>query len=302
MNAKPFVKWVGGKGQLLLELEKRLPPDILENKIIPRYIEPFVGGGAVFFFLKTKYKLKESYLFDNNQDLIIAYEVIKNNHHKLIKELREIENDHLKRSEEKRKENFYIIRDTYNQQLNNFNFNKYDYQWIERAAYFIFLNKTCYNGLYRQNSKGEFNVPFGRYKNPKICDENNLLQVHNALIDTKLFCGDFTESGSYINNHSLVYMDPPYRPLNGTSYFTKYSKDGFDDEDQNKLANFFKEMDMKGANLILSNSDPKNQDEQDQFFDNLYADFNLERVPAKRNINRDAKKRGFINELIVRNY
>ncbi len=302
MKAKPFVKWVGGKAQLLLELEKRLPQDILEKKIIPRYIEPFVGGGAMFFYLITKYKLEESFLLDNNPDLVITYDVIKNHHQKLIKKLGEIEDDHLKRSEEERKENFYKIREAYNQQLHNFNFNLYDTKWIDRAVYFIFLNKTCFNGLYRQNSKGEFNVPFGRYKNPKICDENNLKLVNKALKDTELICGDFTESASYINNNSLVYMDPPYRPLNGTSYFTNYSKDGFDDEDQNKLANFFKEMDKRGANLILSNSDPKNQDEQDHFFDDLYADYNLERVLAKRNINRDAKKRGFINELIVRNY
>jgi DNA adenine methylase len=302
MKAKPFVKWVGGKGQLLLELEKRLPHDVLEKKIITRYIEPFVGGGAMFFFLKSKYELEESFLLDNNQDLIITYDVIKNHHQKLIGMLSEIEDHHLKRSEEDRKENFYNIRDAYNRQLNNFNFNKYDTKWIDRAAYFIFLNKTCFNGLYRQNSKGEFNVPFGRYKNPKICDEYNLKLVNNTLKDTELFCADFTHSASYINNNSFVYMDPPYRPLNGTSYFTNYSKDGFDDEDQNKLADFFKQINKRGANLMLSNSDPKNQDEQDNFFEDLYADYNLERVPAKRNINRDAKKRGFINELIVKNY
>lgn len=302
MNAKPFVKWAGGKGQLLGELEKRLPSDVLHEKTIQRYIEPFVGGGAMFFFLKSKYKLKESFLFDNNKDLIITYKVIKSKYIRLIDELMEIEDNHLEKSEKQRKENFYRIRELYNRQIRNFNCQRYDDEWIKRAGYFIFLNKTCFNGLYRQNSKGEFNVPFGRYKNPKICDEDNLRQVHGVLKNTDLFWGDFTESDDYINGNCFVYLDPPYRPLNQTSYFTNYSKEGFDDYDQNKLADFYKEMDNRGAYLMLSNSDPKNHDLQDKFFDVLYKDYKLERVPAKRYINRDASKRGSINELIVRNY
>lgn len=302
MKAKPFVKWAGGKGQLLGELEKRLPFDLLMEKTIPRYIEPFVGGGAMFFFLKSKFKLKEAYLSDKNQDLILTYKVIQSKYKELIDELKEIEDNHLQKSEAERKDNFYRIRKNYNKQNIIFDHQKFDDNWIKRAGYFIFLNKTCFNGLYRLNSKGEFNVPFGRYKNPKICDENNLSGVNKALKDTNLFYGDFTESGRYINSESLVYLDPPYRPLNETAYFTNYSKEGFDDHAQRKLADFFREMDQKGAYLMLSNSDPKNQDEQDQFFDDLYKDFYLERIPAQRNINRDAAKRGVINELIVRNY
>lgn len=300
MTVRPCVKWAGGKGQLLSELEKRLPSTILQDKTIKRYVEPFVGGGAMFFFLKSNFKVRESYLSDKNRDSILAYEVIKNNPEELIKELREIEDSHLQKSEDERKENFYKIRENYNHQ--KIDYDQHSLEWIRRTVYFIFLNKTCFNGLYRQNSKGEFNVPFGRYKNPRICDEKNLKQVNNSLKDTHVFYGDFTDSKKYITDESFVYLDPPYRPLNNTSYFTSYDKEGFDDDSQIKLAEFFKEMDERGAKLMLSNSDPKNQDEQDDFFEILYEDFNLERVSAKRNINRDASKRGVINEVIVRNY
>lgn len=300
MTARPFVKWAGGKGQLLPELGKRLPPMILQNKTIERYVEPFVGGGAMFFFLKSNFKIQESYLSDKNRDLILAYEVIKNNHEELIGDLSEIEDSHLQKSEIERKENYYRIRENYNHQ--KVDYDLYSSQWIRRVGYFIFLNKTCFNGLYRQNSKGEFNVPFGRYKNPRICDEENIRQVHISLKDTQVFYGDFTESERYIHKGSFVYVDPPYRPLNKTSNFTSYDKEGFDDDSQRNLADFFKKMDGRGAKLMLSNSDPKNQDEQDDFFEILYENFNLERVTAKRNINRDASKRGVLNEVIVRNY
>ncbi len=300
MKAKPFVKWAGGKGQLLNKLEKRLPSYVLKEKTIPRYVEPFVGGGAMFFYLQGRYEIRESYLSDNNADLILTYEVIKKDAQELINELLKIENSHLQKSEDERKENYYRIREAYNSQ--EIDYQTMSQEWIERAAYFIFLNKTCFNGLYRLNSKGLFNVPFGRYKNPKICDEKNLKAVRDSLKDTNLFQGDFTDSKEYINEESFVYIDPPYRPLNHTSHFTNYSKEGFNDDSQKKLANFFKEMDRRGAKLMLSNSDPKNQDEGDKFFDELYSDFNLERIPAKRNINRDASRRGKINELIVRNY
>jgi DNA adenine methylase len=301
-NAKPFLKWAGGKSQLLKELEKRLPPSIIHKRTVERYVEPFLGGGAMFFFLKRHYQVGESFLFDKNRELIMAYKVIKNDYKELITDLSEMEDDHLQKSEEDRKENYYQIRETYNRQINDFDHHHYHNGWIKRAGYLIFLNKTCFNGLFRQNQKGEFNVPFGRYKNPKICDEKNLVEVHKALENAHLFCGDFTDAKDYIHDKSLVYLDPPYRPISSTSYFTSYSKEGFNDEDQENLADFFKKMDKRGAYLMLSNSDPKNQDKEDGFFDTLYKDFKIERVVAKRNINRDAKKRGKINELIIRNY
>ena len=302
INAKPFLKWAGGKTQLLNEYKKRLPEHIINRAIIDTYVEPFVGGGAMFFFLKKNYHVKQSFLFDINRELIVGYKVIKNDHKKLINKLSEIENLYLKKSERKRREFYYDIRDIYNEQMYNFDYNNYNNDWVERATYLIFLNKTCFNGLFRQNKKGEFNVPFGRYRRPKICDEKNITEVNRALKDTEIFCGDFTESGKYIKKGSFVYFDPPYRPLSSTSSFTSYAKDGFSDEDQWRLADFFRKIDKKGAYLMLSNSDPKNEDPEDEFFDNLYRSYNIERVPAKRSINRDGSGRGEINEIIVVNY
>lgn len=302
INAKPFLKWAGGKTQLLDEFDRRLPRHIINTKTIERYIEPFVGGGAMFFFLKKKYNVKKSFLFDINRELIIGYKVIQNNHKELIEELGEIEDKYLKKSEEERKNFYYEIRDAYNEQMRHFNYKKYFDEWIERTKYLIFLNKTCYNGLFRQNKKGEFNVPYGRYKNPKICDEKNIIEVNKALKNTKIFCDDFTRSEKYIKKGSFAYLDPPYRPLNKTSSFTSYAKDGFSEEDQKRLADFFEKIDKKGAYLMLSNSDPKNEDPNDEFFDDLYIRYNIERIPAKRYINCDASKRGEINEIVVRNY
>jgi DNA adenine methylase len=301
-DAKPFLKWAGGKTQLLEEFDKRLPPEITDSKVIERYIEPFTGGGAMFFFLKRTYDIKESFLFDINRELIIAYKVIQKDCKALIDKLSEIKCTHLQKSEDMRKEYYYRIRDKYNKQIENFNYNSFNEEWIERVTYLIFLNKTCFNGLFRQNKKGEFNVPFGRYKNPNIYDEKNIIEVSRALKNTKIFCGDFTSSSGYIKKSSFVYFDPPYRPLNRTSNFTSYSKDGFFDKDQIRLARFFEEMDEKDAFLMLSNSDPKNKDINDQFFDDLYKNYNINRISAKRHINSDASKRGEINELIITNY
>ncbi|MBP1945626.1 DNA adenine methylase [Methanobacterium petrolearium] len=299
---RPFLKWAGGKTQLLLELEKRLPQSILNSGIIEKYVEPFVGGGAMFFFLKRNYQVKHSILIDINPELILTYRVLQDDHLKLIDKLNDMEDEHLRKSEESRKENYYHIRSLYNRQMDVIDYDKYVPEWIHRAAYLIFLNKTCFNGLFRSNSNGEFNVPFGRYKNPTICDEVNLQYVHQALKKTELLCADFTRAEEFIEKDTLVYLDPPYRPLNSTSHFTRYSSEGFDDEDQMKLAKFYKKMDQNGSNLILSNSDPKNHDINDNFFDELYNGYNIQRVLAKRNINSKTSRRGEIKELIIRNY
>jgi DNA adenine methylase len=301
-NAKPFLKWAGGKTQLLEEFNKRLPQKIFKSRDIQNYVEPFVGGGAMFFFLKRNYDIKNSVLLDINKELVIGYKVIQNNFKQLIDELSELEVDYLKKSEMDRKDYYYKIRNEYNKQMLDFDYVNYNEEWITRVSYLIFLNKTGFNGLFRQNKKGEFNVPVGRYKNPKICDENNIIEVNKALKNTLVLCDDFSKADEYITKETFVYLDPPYRPLNKTSNFTSYAKDGFTDHDQNRLAEFYKRMDKEGAFLMLSNSDPKNNDPNDEFFDELYSDFNIERVPAKRFINCDASKRGEINEIIVRNY
>lgn len=301
-SARPFIKWAGGKSQLLVEFEKRLPLSIRESGEIKSYVEPFIGGGALFFFLKGKYSIENSFLFDINPELVIAYRVIQKDHKKLIRELREIEDIHIEKSEEERKENYYMIRTLYNSQMKELDYDIYNSEWIQRTKYFIFLNKTCFNGLFRQNLKGEFNVPFGRYDNPKILDEPNIIAVNKSLHNTEIYCADFTDSSSYIQKSSLVYLDPPYRPLNRTSNFTTYAKNGFDEEDQIRLARFFGEMDEKGAHLILSNSDPKNENINDDFFEKLYKNFNINQISAKRNINSNITKRGCVNELIITNY
>jgi DNA adenine methylase len=299
---KPFLKWAGGKNQLLPVFNQRLPNHIIENKTIETYVEPFVGGGAMFFNLKKNYKLKESVLSDINRELVMAYQVIKNDHEDLIDLLTNLEEHHLKMDEEGRKENYYCMRKEYNNRFMDMDFVNYNNSWVERTSYLIFMNKTCFNGLYRQNKQGGFNVPFGRYKNPTICDSENIRLVNKALKNTEILCVDFTETGKYVHENTFVYLDPPYRPLNRTSNFTSYSKEGFNDVDQIKLASFYREMNDLGACLMLSNSDPKNYDAEDEFFDELYQDFKIERVAAKRNINSNASGRGLINELIITNY
>ncbi|MEZ0537044.1 DNA adenine methylase [Caldicellulosiruptoraceae bacterium PP1] len=301
-NAKPFVKWAGGKTQILDELSKRIPYEFIQKGEIERYIEPFVGGGAFFFFLKRNFKVNESIIIDKNKELIITYKVIQRNVIELINELKLLEEDYLNLSSEERKEFYYSIREEYNKQKDNFDYLNFNLTWIKRAAYLIFLNRTCFNGLFRLNKKGEFNVPFGKYDNPTICDAENLIEVNKALENTEIIFGDFTESKIYVKEKTLIYLDPPYRPLNNTSNFTNYNEEKFDDDDQKKLSEYFKEMDKKGAYIILSNSDPKNVDQDDNFFDELYNGFFIERIKAKRNINSNGNKRGDINELIIRNF
>jgi DNA adenine methylase len=301
-EAKPFVKWAGGKTQLLEELASRLPLRIKTSNTIERYVEPFVGGGAFFLYLKNNYDVKEAFLYDINMELIVGYKAIQNDVDDLVCELGKIEKEYIKLTETERKKYYYRTRDDYNEQQETFDFENYNSNWIKRAAYLIFLNKTCFNGLFRQNKKGKFNVPFGRYKNPTICDKENLFKVHETLKNTHIFAADFKESKNFITKNTLVYFDPPYRPLNKTSNFTSYDKNGFTDEEQIRLSCFYKEMDKKGAFLLLSNSDPKNVDINDDFFDRLYANYKIERVNAKRSINCDSAKRGNITELLIRNY
>ncbi len=302
INARPFLKWAGGKTQLLDELARRLPVEITETGTIENYVEPFIGGGAMFFHLKSRFEVKKSFLIDVNPELVVGYTAIQRSPAGLLKRLKKLESDYLGLSDVDREKLFYEIRDGYNHRLPDFNFDKYQKEWVSRAAEMIFLNKTCFNGLFRQNSNGEFNVPFGKYRNPTICDGDNILEVHRALKDTRIVCGDFSMSKQFVAKGSFIYLDPPYRPLNLTSNFTGYAKDGFDDVDQKRLAKFFRDMSKRGAFLMLSNSDPRNGNPRDNFLEKLYHGFRIERTLANRMINRDASKRGPINELIIMNY
>jgi DNA adenine methylase len=300
-QARPFLKWAGGKTQLLKQFSKRLPTE-MKNGEITRYVEPFVGGGAVFFYLGQRFSFEQSAIFDANEELILMYRVLKKSTKKLIHELESLESAYISKSNEDRERLFYLVRDSFNQKKPVINFHTYDAEWVTRAAQSIFLNRTCYNGLFRMNRKGEFNVPFGRYKNPRILNEDNLHNVATLLKTTTIILGDFTRCKKFVGNSTFVYLDPPYRPLSDTSSFTSYSKDGFSEADQRRLAVFFKELDKKGAKIMLSNSDPRNEDPGDSFFDELYADYTIERVPAKRSINCNGTRRGEINELIITNY
>ncbi len=302
VEAKPFLKWAGGKTQLINELESRLPSQVLKTKKIEKYFEPFIGGGAFYFYLMSNYKIKESYLSDINPELILTYNVIKNDVYELINLLSNIREEFIPKDFDDRKEYFLTVRKNFNSSLTDFDFDNYSHDHIERASQTIFMNKTCFNGLFRLNKKGEFNVPFGKYKNPAICDEDNLIAVSKILKNTKIFNASYEKSEKMIDENSLVYLDPPYRPLTNSANFTTYSKSGFNDDNQIELSQFFKRIADKEAKVILSNSDPKNADENDNFFDDLYSDFLIERVRAKRFINRDSSKRGPINEIIVRNY
>lgn len=300
-SARPFLKWAGGKTQLLGEFTQRLPKE-LKTGDITKYAEPFIGGGAVFFSLNQKFSFDQCTICDANEELILAYRVIKESVKPLIEKLAILESGYLLKNETDREIFYYEVRDAFNRKLPEMDFKRYSPAWVERAAWIIFLNRTCFNGLFRLNRKGEFNVPFGRYKNPEILYEDNLNDVASLLKTTRIVVGDFTECRKYVDDTSFVYCDPPYRPLNRTSSFTSYSKEGFSDTDQGRLAEFFTYVDKKGAKIMLSNSDPRNENPGDTFFEDLYSGYTIERVPAKRMINSNGASRGAINELIITNY
>ena len=291
--SKPFVKWAGGKKQLLTQIESLIPSDFFKNSVT--YIEPFVGGGAFLFYLLNKYPAIEcAVINDINKDLITTYKIIKYKPLELISFLKQIQYEFYKLDKyEKQKEYFLDKRQRFNtKELGD----------IENSAIFIFLNRTCFNGLYRVNSKGLFNVPFGKYTNPLICDELTLLEDSKLLQKVEILNGDFSQTLDYLNNNTLFYLDPPYRPLTISSSFTSYSSDKFDDNDQKRLCEFCNQINNNKQKFILSNSDPKNTDINDNFFDELYSNFNINRICAKRAINSNSSKRGDVSELLINNF
>jgi len=301
-TSKPFLKWAGGKGQITPELQKRIPEHMVISRKITRYIEPFVGGGAFFFHLKHNFDIEDAILIDINNDLILAYKIIQSQSEKLIHKLAIIEDEYLALDETERKKLFYKIRKEYNLEKESICYDNTDDRNILRIAKMIFLNRTCFNGLYRMNKKGEFNVPYGKYKNPKICDKNNIFAVSRALKNVTILQGDYTLARKYVCEGSFIYFDPPYRPITKTSSFTSYTDMSFGEQQQIELSNFFNECTKKGAYVLLSNSDPKNEDPDDDFFEKHYKNHIIERITAKRNINCIGEKRGKINELLISNY
>jgi DNA adenine methylase len=290
-TAKPFIKWAGGKSQILSEIRRRYPAGLGVH--ITKYAEPFAGGGAVLFDVCANYALAEVYISDINRELIHTYVTIRDNIEDLIAELCIMETEYLCAGVNTRKVIYYRSRNRFNELKAAKSVS------VELAALFIFLNRTCFNGLYRVNRNGGFNVPQGSYKNPSICDEANLRVVSDKLHCVKIICGDYKLSRGFIDENTFVYFDPPYRPLTATANFTAYSNDGFGDEQQIELARFIDEMSERGAWIVASNSDPKNTDECDEFFDKLYAKHDIMRIKAVRAINSVGNGRGLIRELLI---
>lgn len=272
IGAQPFLKWAGGKRQLLPEIRKYIP------KYYDTYFEPFVGAGAVFFDLQPK----KAVINDINGELINTYQTIRDHVDELIDELKKHRNE---------KEYYYAVRHL--DRSHEFK----TLSMVERSARMIYLNKTCYNGLFRVNRQGQFNVPFGNYKNPKIVNEEVLRAVHRYLTSNEITIlnVDFERAAADAKEGDFVYLDPPYDPLSETSSFTGYSLDGFNRDDQLRLRELFIRLHERGCYVLLSNS-------ATEFIKEIYADFHIEIVSASRNINSDASKRGKIAEVLVRNY
>jgi DNA adenine methylase len=291
--AKPFLKWAGGKTQLISDIEKALPKDIFNEKFT--YIEPFVGSGAVLFWMLNNFpNLEKAVINDINEDLINTYKTIASRPTELISILEILQNEFhaLEGNEDNKKLYYYKKRELYNTRKE---------EQSGQAALFIFLNRTCFNGLYRVNSKNLYNVPMGGYKKPTICDKENILSVSNALKKVEILCGDYEETLSFADNNTLFYFDPPYKPLSETSSFNSYAKDEFNDQEQIRLRDFCHKLDTLNHTWILSNSDVKGKDVNDNFFDDLYSDFTIQRVDARRSINANPEKRGSLKELLITN-
>jgi DNA adenine methylase len=292
-TAKPFLKWAGGKTQLITEIERVLPNEIRNSKFT--YVEPFVGSGAILFWMLNNFpKMEKAVINDINEDLINTYKTIVTNPKELISILDTLQNEYhsLNLKTEEKKEYYYQKREIYN---------KREIEQSGQAALFIFLNRTCFNGLYRVNKNNGYNVPMGSYSKPTICDANNILAVSNVLQKVEILCGDYEQTLNYSTNNSLFYFDPPYKPLSETSSFNSYAKDEFGDNEQIRLKNFCSKLDLLNHQWILSNSDVKGKNVEDNFFDDLYSDFNINRVDAKRSINANPEKRGKLKELLITN-
>jgi DNA adenine methylase len=295
--AKPFLKWAGGKRQMIPAIEKRLPRDIDE---LDTYIEPFIGGGALMFHLLERHSFENVYISDLNPELILCYREIQRDASRIYDKLHQLIDSYPVDIDE-RKPVYYKVREEWNTGVGLIeDMSRSDR--TERVAQMLFLNKTCFNGLYRVNQKGAFNVPIGSYSKPSFQSLEDLLEVQNSLQGVNIHNLSYDSCVNWADNQTLVYFDPPYRPLSKTAHFVSYSKDDFNDDDQKSLARTFATLDELGARVMLSNSDPKNTSPSDNFFDDLYSNYNLERVSANRAINSNPDKRGQITEILVMNY
>ena len=293
-KAKPFIKWVGGKGQLIEQLEALLPADFAERDNVT-YIEPFVGGGAMLFYMLQTYpNIKSAVINDINPDLTLCYQVVRDNPTELIKSLNAIQSAYYALQTEEERKAFFL------QQRELFNSKSLDK--IDNTTLFFFLNRTCFNGLYRVNKAGKFNVPFGKYTTPTICDPVTINADSRLLQKVDIMTGDFEQTFAKIEGNTFFYFDPPYRPLSNTSSFNDYTKEDFNDNAQIRLKLFCDRLNENGINFMLSNSDCLGKDGTDRFFDDLFIDYSIERVWASRNVNAIASKRGKLTEIVVNNY
>ena len=293
-KAKPFIKWVGGKSQLIEQLEAQLPADF-DNWENVTYIEPFVGGGAMLFYMLQRYpNINHAIINDINSDLATCYRTVRDTPEQLISSLKDIEKAYLAlETEDGRKDFFMAVRERYNEK---------NLDPIENTTKFFFLNRTCFNGLYRVNKKGLFNVPFGKYANPTICDPETIRKDSELLQRVEILNGDFEATFEYAHGNTFFYFDPPYRPLSDTSSFNDYAKEAFNDDAQIRLKEYCDHIHEAGFRFMLSNSDCKGKNEEDNFFDVLYQAYQIERVWASRNINSNPNKRGKLTEILVHNY
>lgn len=291
-QAKPFLKWAGGKTQLLNDIESKFP---YKKNDVFSFVEPFVGSGAVLFWVLNNFpNLKSAIINDINEELTNSYQTVKSNVNNLILILKRYEDEYYSLSEqlEDKKEYYYDKRELFNTRKSD---------QTTQTALFIFLNRTCFNGLYRVNKKNKFNVPIGSYKKPMICDESNLLAVSELLQKVEILSGDFERTAKHAVENSLFYFDPPYKPLSETSSFNSYAKDQFNDSEQIRLKEFCDKLDYLNCNWILSNSDVKGKNPNDNFFDDLFSNYQINRVMAKRSINANPNKRGQLTELLIAN-
>lgn len=292
--AKPFVKWAGGKGALINELVNFLPRDFGQQLNVT-YIEPFVGGGAMLFHMLTHYpNIKRAIINDVNEDLINCYLLIKTNPDKLIASLKKIQEEYYQQiSIDEKSEYYYKMRDKYNEG---------ELSLEDRSACFIFLNKTCYNGLYRVNANGEFNVPFGKYKKPNICDEELIMADHEVLQKVDIYVGEYRNITKHLGKkYNFIYMDPPYRPLSGSACFIEYTCKTFDDVEQERLKEYCDALTLKGCKIMQSNSNSIDNNGE-PYFTKLYNAYRIDQIRAHRFINTHVEKREKETELLIMNY
>ena len=284
LNIRPFLKWVGGKRKLIPQLEVKFPDYIKNNEFT--YVEPFLGGGAMFFYLISKYSIKKAYLNDLNDKLIDCYKNIRDHGDNLVRQLKKLEKDYYSSKDKKL---FYLDR---REEFNNLSSS------VKKSALLIFLNKTGFNGMYRENSKGEFNIPFGKMNNPAICNEESIVNVSNILNNNDVvFSSKSFEDVLIDEKNVFYYLDPPYRPISKTSDFTSYTSNKFDDELQLKLKDYCEDIHTNKGLFMQSNSYST-----DSFFQNLYSKFNIDNINVTRTISADGTKREKIKEIVILNY